>query len=232
MRVRGGVRPSMLLFILVAQISLSGDVLAWNFDEHQSFGDLGFVRACEKAVSAKNKTMTALLQDGATCQTVMLAGRRSYGELTALAGDIIDSPYVFTDRPAELEELSNSSMNYLRLAHYNKDHFQQRSLYTYQFYHRAALLEALSAVSSHREDDSSTTGSHGEAQPLDPLRRALAINAFADHFLADSFAAGHIRPNRDSLPDRLSKRLHDKDNKENVGPDCWKVHKKSKSAVF
>ena len=229
MRARTHSRASAPIFIAIALLSASGVAFAWNFDEHEAFGDRGFVKACEQAQASAKKqpnydssALAGMLRDGLTCSTVVLAARRSYGELTALAGDIIESPYVFTDHPSEIESLSKSTLSYLRLAHYNVEHFQPHSLHTYQFYHRAALLEAMTAVTCKSEEADGGCPKEPDLN-VARLRRALAINAFADHFLADSFAAGHIRPDRKSLPDRLSKRVHDRDNKRNTGANCWKV---------
>jgi hypothetical protein len=55
------------------------------------------------------------------------------------------------------------------------------------------------------------------------LEQSLILNAFADHFLADSFAAGHIRVDRKRLSDRVAKKLHDEDNRANAGTHKWWV---------
>ena len=68
-------------------------------------------------------------------------------------------------------------LSYLNLAKINWDHFGQDARTTYNAGHRAAIDVALKGGS-------------------DNLVLAYAMNAFADHFLEDSFSAGHLRTPR------------------------------------
>jgi hypothetical protein len=104
---------------------------------------------------------------------------------------------------------------YLELALDNTDHFGWHNLKAYCHYHGVALDLARQAREWNRI----------ESDKADNLwRQALFTNAFADHFLTDAFAAGHIRiPRReirywaqaqhypDKLAGVLSKLLHDQD---------------------
>lgn len=170
-----------------------------------------------------------------------------YGELVALSGDFYGSPEdLFDETPARLpwlwedndisdiramfgEELawiedrhrahgsrypdSNVRMawnakSYIELALRNVDHFGWHNVMAYLRHHTKALELALAA----RGRDNET------------FRRALVTNAFADHFLTDAFAAGHIRTPRaqiiawaervglnEKIAGALSKLLHDQD---------------------
>ncbi|KAK3392833.1 hypothetical protein B0H63DRAFT_498351 [Podospora didyma] len=92
-------------------------------------------------------------------------------------------------RPAECP-------SYLGLAKINWDHFGQDARTAYNACHSVALQVAASG----------------------DLKTAYAMNAFGDHFLQDSFAAGHMRTPRRKLHDSVgaadlcAKFMHDEDN--------------------
>ncbi|KAI5827931.1 fucose-specific lectin [Schizophyllum commune Tattone D] len=86
--------------------------------------------------------------------------------------------------------------SYLGLARINWDHFGQDARSTYNAGHLLALQTAVNG----------------------DLSRAYTINAFADHFLEDSFSAGHLRTPRrglhgtvDLFADMCAKAMHDED---------------------
>ncbi|KAK0672543.1 hypothetical protein QBC41DRAFT_380446 [Cercophora samala] len=95
-----------------------------------------------------------------------------------------------SDRPPECP-------NYLGLAKINWDHFGADARKAYNACHSVAL-----EVAAHDRD----------------LPLAYAMNAFGDHFLQDSFAAGHMRTPRRELhgaygaADLCAKYMHDEDN--------------------
>jgi hypothetical protein len=175
----------------------------------------------------------------------------SYGELVALSGDFYATPDdLFDEKPSPLPwlweandlgdlrrsfdkeldwiehrlahsgdaasypdenlRLAWNAKSYVELALRNTDHFGWHNLCAYVHWHREAL--ALAASPGARRADS------------EDFRRALFMNAFADHFLTDCFAAGHIRVPRAEIRDwaqargldekiagALSKLLHDQD---------------------
>ncbi|KAI9715405.1 MAG: hypothetical protein M1828_000865 [Chrysothrix sp. TS-e1954] len=90
---------------------------------------------------------------------------------------------------------------YLKLAHYSFDHFGHDAHDAYRAGHTAALRRAASN------------------QDNETLIEAYAMDAFADHYLEDSFAPGHIRTPRRVLhgkvrvdKDLCSWFMHDEDN--------------------
>jgi hypothetical protein len=94
-----------------------------------------------------------------------------------------------------ITSLIGSGLSYLRLAKINLDHFGTNARKAYNAGHAAAIEEA----------------GHGN------LELAYTMNAFADHFLEDSFASGHFRVPRpklfDSIPKNFcAKYMHDEDN--------------------
>jgi len=123
---------------------------------------------------------------------------------------------------------SMSFGRYTHLAEKNFDHFGQFAKAAWTAGHIRAQEEA---VRVHKARYSDTLGIG--------LRSCYAINAFADHFLTDLFAAGHMRTPRKDLFDadvkggapRISsgycvKGMHDEDNKfglqvENKLGDKW-----------
>jgi hypothetical protein len=110
------------------------------------------------------------------------------------------------DTTTDMEEITVtrplSQPGYLGLAGINWDHFGADARTAYNAGHAAAIQVALSGTPQ-------------------ALLRAYTLNAFADHFLEDSFAAGHLRtPRRElhntgKLPgpgDVCAKYMHDEDN--------------------
>ncbi|KGP64412.1 phospholipase C [Legionella norrlandica] len=81
--------------------------------------------------------------------------------------------------------------NYIKLAQVNYDHFIPDSLIAYKTGHRVALETALLGYKKRQE------GLVKEANKL--LELAYAQNAFANHYLTDSFSAGHMRTPRRAI---------------------------------
>lgn len=98
----------------------------------------------------------------------------------------------------------------LKLASYNFDHFGKHAIIAFRTGHQLAMQQAQAA---------------GGRLDRDGLSKAYSLNAFADHFLEDIFAAGHIRTPRYMLKKKtypgivgsvLSKYMHDEDNEVGV----------------
>jgi hypothetical protein len=136
----------------------------------------------------------------------------TYGEVVALAGDYYATPEELTeeltprvadairgvtpqDEGTFLLNTHRGWFDYASLANENQDHFAPRSWARYAQHHAEALK--LAAVDRN-------------------LDAALVRNAFADHFLTDAFASGHLRVPRDALvglPGALpTRRMHDEEN--------------------
>ncbi len=218
----------------------------FNAGEHAWLGSQGALRACERLQGL------GVIVDTALFETISRKDQREalqYGELVALSGDFYESPEaLFEEKPSPLpwvwesNDLSDlrdvfqhelswiterlddtgedrpypdenlrlawNAKSYVELALRNVDHFGWHNQLAYVKHHRAALL--LAAQSQGPDDEQ--------------LRQALYTNAFADHFLTDGFAAGHIRVPRleicnwaaahgysDRIAGALSKLLHDQD---------------------
>lgn len=209
--------------------------------EHQWLGREGMVAACAEAGVPKSPYSRIRRANDDE--------RFSYGELVALSGDFYGSPADLYDaKPAllpwlyEANDLSDlkavfreeidwiedenraasvgypdntialawNAKSYIELALDNADHFGWHNAVAYCRHHTDALELARQADPNDDNDRR--------------WRRALFTNAFADHFLTDGFAAGHVRVpraeiqtwgdeigNSRKLSGALSKLLHDQD---------------------
>ena len=209
--------------------------------EHQWLGMRGATLACEQLD----------VDPGSLRRLRRRAGdvALSYGEIVALSGDFYGRPEeLFQEKPSpfpwlyESNDLSDlrarfaaeltwitdehraadagypdntlafmwNAKSYLELAEDNTAHFGWHNVVRYCQCHQLAINEAVKASSRSDSDES--------------WLRALYYNGFADHFLTDGFAAGHIRVPRAQIrawgPRRgysgklaglLSKVLHDQD---------------------
>lgn len=107
---------------------------------------------------------------------------------------------------------------YLKLAKVNYDHFAPDSVTAYTVGHQFALATALHAYEQKQQ------GEFDDANKL--LELAYAQNAFANHYLTDSFSAGHMRvPRRAIAHDILLPKIlnllianlmHDEDNEHGL----------------
>ncbi|MFN7131478.1 MAG: hypothetical protein ACK4N5_05305, partial [Myxococcales bacterium] len=213
--------------------------------EHVFLGDAGAAEACrtlrQQGVAIADAHFEAVRRRHGE-------ERFSYGELVALSGDFYRSPEeLFEEKPAPLpwlwedNDLSDlrkmfdeelkwiearqsgrgapvypdfnvrmawNAKAYVELALDNVDHFGWHNMVAYCRHHQRALELAASAAGRNDER----------------WAQALVTNAFADHFLTDAFAAGHVRVPRaeirawaraqglsDKLAGALSKLLHDQD---------------------
>jgi hypothetical protein len=217
--------------------------------EHVWIGDRGFALGlsdAERALRIESKQSTIIYRRGKS------EGFR-YGELVALSGDFYETPdelywetpnavpwlwektdlsdirEAFAKEIEAIEEQQRGRIEYpdhnviylwnakayRELALGNTAHFGWHNVKAYCEHHRAALAFAQQARQLRDID-------HAKAEELWGL--ALFTNAFADHFLTDAFAAGHIRVPRheirgwaeqqsysQELAGGLSKLLHDQD---------------------
>jgi hypothetical protein len=87
---------------------------------------------------------------------------------------------------------------YLEVVTTNYDHFGWNNMKAYVKYHNQALLKAQQSFLKR-------TTSPSESRVL--LHQALIYNAYADHYLTDAFASGHIRIPRIQIKDWAISRL-------------------------
>jgi hypothetical protein len=82
------------------------------------------------------------------------------------------------------------------LSNVNWDHFAPNALLAYQAGHIVAIEEAIKAGKVKNEKKTS-----------DGLERAYAMNAFACHYLSDTFSSGHMRTPREALSNAVESSL-------------------------
>ena len=191
------------MMVAVAAALAPATAEAWETVEHQQIGRVAYTLACAEitsAVAAMKSSPTGVgtrLEIACGRNTATLA--EIYGDATAIAGDFLGEPSEFMSQSGAWRFTSKKS--YYLLALENSEHFNPMSTQSWADYHGKAVDEALAAT---RTDG------------LETVRRfqlALQESAFADHFLQDSFAAGHMGFNRTASSAAASKSFHDTWNK-------------------
>jgi hypothetical protein len=190
--------------VVAAAVALApATAVGWATTEHQQIGRLAYAQACVEITSAAAATKASV--PGVATRLEIACGRNSatmadiYGDATAIAGDFLGDPSEFLSQSGAWRFTSQKS--YYLLALENSAHFNPMSTQSWGEYHGKAIDEALA-------------GAHGDG--LETIRRfqlALQESAFADHFLQDSFAAGHMGFNRTASSAAASKSFHDTWNK-------------------
>jgi hypothetical protein len=176
-----------------------GTAWGWGTGEHQQIGRTSYLEACTQIAAA----VAALKPppSGIATRLELACGRNVdahadiYGVATALAGDYLANPSEFVSQAGAWRFKSNKS--YYLLALENSEHFNPMSTRSWEDYHGKAIEEALAGA---------------RVDGLGSVRRfqfALQESAFADHFLHDSFSAGHMGFNRTASSAAASKAFHD-----------------------
>ena len=187
--------------VVTAAVALApATASGWATTEHQQIGRTSYTQACAEIASAAAATKALL--PGVATRLEIACGRNTatmaeiYGDATALAGDFLGDPSEFMSQSGAWRFKSRKS--YYLLALENSAHFNPMSTQSWAEYHGKAIDEALA-------------GARGDGG-LETIRRfqlALQESAFADHFLQDSFAAGHMGFNRTASSAAASKSFHD-----------------------
>jgi hypothetical protein len=186
--------------VVAAAVALvPATVVGWGTVEHQQIGRTAYTQACAEITASVTAMKTPA--PGVGTRLEIACGRNAatmadiYGDATAIAGDFLADPSEFMSQAGAWRFKSNRS--YYLLALENSEHFNPMSTRSWADYHSKAIDEALAGA---------------RAEGLECTRRAqLAIqeSAFADHFLQDSFAAGHMGFNRTASSAAASKSFHD-----------------------
>lgn len=116
-----------------------------------------------------------------------------------MSGDHVASPLDYVTTNAERQVLS--WLDYVTLALGNHQHFWPDVKQTWRTHHKDAINSAKKAKAFWRE------GNVLDAKL--EFERALAHSAFADHFLQDSFSAGHVGFYRINSLQNPSLTIHD-----------------------
>jgi hypothetical protein len=171
----------------------------WASVEHQEIGRVSYLRACADLSAtvapraAADPRVKARLQR--VCGENLPVLAKLYGDATAIAGDFLGHPSEFLSQTGAWR--FNSKKSYYLLALENSAHFNPMATRSWAEYHQQAIAYAL-------------VGAAGEGlSSVEQLQLALFESAFADHYLQDSFAAGHMGFNRAASSAAAAKSFHD-----------------------
>jgi hypothetical protein len=185
--------------LVAAGVLVPATAAGWGTAEHQQLGRTAYAQACQEIAAAV--AARASRERGVGNRAEMACGRNAaaladiYGDATALAGDFLGEPSEFLSQAGAWRFKSNTS--YWLLALENSAHFNPMATQSWADFHGKAVDEALAGA---------------RAEGLETVRRfqlALQESAFADHFLHDSFAAGHMGFNRTASSAAAAKSFHD-----------------------
>ena len=175
---------------------------AWASVEHQEIGRDSYLRACTDlnatvasrgAPGTPDPVVKARLER--VCGENLPVLAKLYGDATAIAGDFLGHPAEFLSQAGAWR--FHSKKSYYLLALENSAHFNPTSTRSWAEYHQQAIAYAL-------------VGAAGEGlTTVEQLQLALFESAFADHYLQDSFAAGHMGFNRPASSAAAAKSFHD-----------------------
>lgn len=168
----------------------------WDYVEHLSLGDESYRHACQKLRAEIPATADAAVRTrlDIACDNLDIAAQL-YGQATALAGDLFGGPTDFLSTSAGWKVASRKQ--YFTLALGNTTHFHPHATREWWRYHRQAVTHAIDASTKVGLD------------AVNGLQVALFESAFADHFLQDAFASGHMGFNRDASSVAASLIFHD-----------------------
>ena len=185
---------------LSAPLAFASTAHAWASVEHQEIGRAAYLCACAD-LTAKLASHGTPGAPGIKARFERVCGgnlpvlARLYGDATAIAGDFLGHPSEFLSQTGAWRFHSNKS--YYLLALENSAHFNPASTRSWAEYHQQAIAYAL-------------VGAGGEGlTAVEQFQLALLESAFADHYLQDSFAAGHMGFNRAASSAAAAKSFHD-----------------------
>ena len=177
---------------------------AWEFEEHEKIGREAYAKACENIekriktnkISETKYNLFKFFED-VVCLKI---GNTYYyapifGQACALAGDHIDSPGEFSSK--FIGRKTSSIKQYLKIALINSDHFHPHSPRLWREYHKNALEQSEDMYQKQLPE------------ALINFEKALYTEAFAQHYLHDSFSSGHMGFNREASGVTASKIFHD-----------------------
>jgi hypothetical protein len=187
------------LLVAAGLLLVPATATGWATSEHQQLGRTAYAQACREITA--EVTARASPAPSVRTRAEMACGRNAdaladiYGDATALAGDFLGEPSEFLSQAGAWRFKSKKS--YYLLALENSAHFNPMSTQSWADFHGKAVDEALAGA---------------RAEGLETVRRfqlAVQESAFADHFLHDSFAAGHMGFNRTASSAAAAKSFHD-----------------------
>jgi hypothetical protein len=202
------VSDRMKLLWFAALLGIQCVCAAFEGDEHEALGQMAsrvalreLERSCRNEAGKERaiqflKHLTDDRKTNATYGRIIRAVDYLKDNYPLLHSSATSSGWPADPTVMEVRLPSMSSFqNFVGATHLNHDHFQGRLLYSYWFWHRQAV----------------------EIAAEGNLWAALLMNAYADHFLQDMFAPGHLAAPRDEgSHDLHALMLHDHFNKNGL----------------
>ncbi|HVZ89678.1 MAG TPA: hypothetical protein VHG72_22135 [Polyangia bacterium] len=185
------------LAALLLPLTAPSTAYAWASVEHQEIGSLAYRQACAALAARQAGPVDPPRAQrlARVCGPNQPVLAKLYGDATAIAGDFLDHPSEFLSQAGAWRFRSKKS--YYLLALENSEHFNPTSLRSWAEYHQRAIDYALSGAAN------------AGLPSVEALQLAIYESAFADHYLQDSFAAGHMGFNRRASSAAAAKSFHD-----------------------
>jgi hypothetical protein len=195
----GSARRTMRsAIVMCAVLAAPRASFGWAGREHRAIGAESYVAACQRLQPLKDRDPDTAGRYAMACGNIEVQAFL-YGQATAVSGDFLGDPRDFVT--ALGVSAVTSRRNYWRLALTNVAHFHPLATREWRSFHADAVGEALAAARLR-----------GVAQ-IEGFEQAFYDSAFGDHFLQDSFAAGHMGFDRAASSAAASKRYHDEWNR-------------------
>lgn len=209
-RFRIAVAAALVTYVWLA---VSSTAFAWRRREHRAIGNEAYIAACTRLAPLKDRDAETAQRYEIACSNLKVQAFL-YGQGNAVGGDFLGEPGEFMT--ALGASVVTQRTNFYRLALRNSTHFQPLATREWRVMHKQAIDGALAA-----------SRKVGAAQ-IEAFEQAFYDSAFGDHFLHDSFCAGHMGFNRPASSAAASKVYHDEWNRRgrvvsNRRGETWKT---------
>jgi hypothetical protein len=188
------VTPRAVVLATLVGLLVSTPAAAYRGREHRALGAEAYRATCKRLEPLKDRDEATAARFALACNNLEVQAL-VYGQACNVSGD-------FSSDPGDLQSARGAALvpsrkNYLLLALTNAAHFQPLATREWRHFHQLAIDEALAA-----------SRAQGAAQ-IAAFEDAFYDSAFGDHFLQDSFAAGHMGFNRPASSAAAAKGFHD-----------------------
>ena len=205
------MRTAILVCVVLAAPRVS---LGWAGREHRAIGAESYVAACQRLQPQKDRDPDTAGRYAMACGNLEIQAFL-YGQGTAVSGDFLADSRDFLT--AYGVSVVTSRRNYWGLALTNVAHFHPLATREWRSFHADAVGEALAAAKLRG------------VKQIEGFEQAFYDSAFGDHFLQDSFAAGHMGFDCAASSAAASKAYHDEWNERgrwvsNRRGEVWKTY--------
>jgi hypothetical protein len=203
--------------IVAALVLVSSRARGWSTPEHEEIGSEGYRQACamlEREGTTRPSLPGREIRMRVACGQVEVAAH-VYGQATSLGGDNFADPDAFFSSAGFGKVWSR--VHRALLSRVNISHFHPFASRDWREYHMRAL--------EHAREAASMSG----MEMFAGFERAFFESAYADHFLQDGFAAGHMGFNRSASSGAAAYEFHNMWNERgrivhNRNGETWTTH--------